>query len=180
MIPRLLPLHQHPHLQCDLQAVLNLSAPFPPRMSSLTQQILQSLAHHHFSLLLHPLTPPPFPPPLFQLFRSLTRRAQQSSSQVPPPNPCRPFPTRRPPPYHDPLYHLHSTITVSLTRTLFFLVLSAKVKMANLLHPLGLLCTCGPSRMAKTTVLVSELIPFKLVLAVPALVPRRRLCLVQD
>src|SRR6266702_558891 len=163
--------------------VLNLLAPLPSRMASLTQQSLRLLIDRHLSLqphLLHPLTPRPPLPPLLLLFRSSTRRALQSSSKAPPPNPYRPLPMRRPPPHHELLRYLHNTVRVGLTRLIFPPVLCAKVKMAILLHPPSLPCTHVPWQMAKTVVLVSVVVGRKLVLAVLALVPRLRLCLVRD
>lgn len=163
--------------------VLNLLAPLPFRMASLMQQSLRLLIDRHLSLqphLLHPLTPRPLLPRLLLLFRSSTGRALQSSSKVPPPNPCQPLPMRRPPLHHGPLRYLHNTVRASLTRPVFPLLPCAKVIMATLLHPLGLPCTRVPWQMAKTVVLVSVVVGRKLVLAVPTLVPRLRLCLVQD
>jgi hypothetical protein len=159
--------------------VLNLLAPLPSRMASLTLQSRRLLIdRHHRSprpLLIHPLTPRPLLP-LPLPFRS---SILQNSSKAPPLNPFRTLPMRWPPLHHGPLPYLHNTTRVSLTRLLFTLVLCAKVKMAILPHLLGLLCTRVPWQMAKTVVLVS-VVGRKLVLAVLALVPRLRLCLVQD
>ena len=162
--------------------VLNLLAPLPSRMASLTRQSLRLLIDRHLSLqplLLHPLTQRRLLPPLHLLLRSSTRRALQNSSKAPPPNPYRPLPMRQPPPHHGPLRYLHSTIRASLTRQIFPLVVYVKVKMAILLHPLGLPCTPVPWQTAKTVVSAS-VVGRKLVLAVLALVPRLRLCLVRD
>jgi hypothetical protein len=163
--------------------VLNLLAPLPFRMASLTQQSLRLLIDRHLfpqSLLLHPLTLRPLPPPLLLLFRSSTRRASQNSSKAPPPNPYRPLPMRRRPPHHGPLRYLRNTVRVNLIRQIFPLVPCAKDKMAIPLHPLGLPCTRVPWQMAKTVVSASVVVGRKLVLAVLTLVPRLRLCLVQE
>src|SRR6266702_66998 len=143
--------------------VLNLLVLLPFRPASLTQQSLRLLIDRHLSLqplLLHPLTPRALLLPPLLLFRSLS--CLQSSSLIPIPNPYRLLPMRRPPPHHDPLRYLHNAVRVSLTLPAFPLVLCAKVKMA------------------KTVVLVSVVVGRKLVLVFLALVPRLRLCLVQD
>src|SRR6266702_1669540 len=161
--------------------VLNLLVLLPFRLASLMQQSLRLLIDRHLSLqplLLHPLTPRALLLPPLLLFRSLA--CLQSSSLIPIPNPYRLLPMRRPPPHHDPLRYLHNAVRVSLTLPAFPLVLCAKVKMAILLRPLGLPCTRVPWKMAKTVVLVSVVVGRKLVLVFLALVPRLRLCLVQD
>jgi len=87
---------------------------------------------------------------------------------------------RQPHLHHGPLRYRHNTARVNLTRQISLLVLCAKVKMAILPHPLDLLCTRVPWQMAKMAVLGSVVVDRKLVLAVLALVPRLRLCLVQE
>jgi hypothetical protein len=174
-------LRQQLHPQLNLPTLLDLLALLPSRMVGLTPQSPQLPVVRPPSrpLPLHPLRVPLCHLPLRSLLsQSSIGRASQSSSKVPPLNPYRLLPLMRLPPPHVPSLYLPKPIRVRHTRPHSRRVLYARVKTV-ILPPLGPPSTRVPWQMAKTIASVS-VGGRKLVLAVLALVPRLRLCLVRD
>jgi hypothetical protein len=175
-------LHQQLHQQLNLLTLSDLLAPLPSRMVGLTPQSPQS------PVVLPPSPPLPLHPHTLRLchlpLRSLlsqssTRRASQSQScSKVLLNPHLPPPLKQLRPPHVPPLYLPKAVRVSHTRLLSRRVLSARAKTV-ILPLLGPLSTRVPWQMAKIIASVS-VGGRKLVLAVPVLVPRLRLCLVRD
>ena len=151
-------------------------APLPSRMVGLTLQSLplqidpHPSPHHQC----HPLRLRPQLPLRLLLPQSSTRRASQSSFKVLPPSPYRHPPLRQLPLHHDPYRYLPKPVRPSHTSPPSRQVLHAKVKMV-ILPLLGPPFIRVPWRMAKPIASVS-VVGRKLVLAVPVLVLRLRLC----
>ena len=174
------PLHQHLHQQLNLLMLSDLLAPLPSRMVGLTPQSPQSpvvlppsppLLHPHTLRLCHLL-------PRNLLSQSSIRRVSQSQScSKDLLNPHLPLPLKQLRPLHVPLLYLPKPVRVSHTR-LLSRVLYDRAKTV-ILPPLGPLSTRVPWQMAKI-IASASVGGRKLVLAVPVLVPRLRLCLVRD
>jgi hypothetical protein len=173
-------LHQQLHQQLNLLTLSDLLAPLPSRMVGLTPQSPQS------PVVLPPSPPLPLHPHTLRLYRlpprsllsqSSTRRASQSQSCFKDLLNPLPLPLKQLRPLHVPPLYLPKPVRVSPTR-LLSRVLYARAKTV-ILPPLGPLSTRVLWQMAKI-IASASVGGRKLVLAVPVLVPRLRLCLVRD
>jgi len=173
-------LHQQLHPQLNLLMLSDLLAPLPSRMVGLTPQSPQSPVVHppYPPLPLHPHKLRSYHLPLLRLrSQSLISGASQSCSKALL-NPYLPLPLKRLRPPHVPPLYRHKPARVRHTRLLSRRVPCARAKTV-ILPPLGPPSTRVPWQMAKIVASVS-VGGRKLVLAVPVLVLRLRLCLVRD